>query len=1367
MEQTGTVAARLQSVQNTQSKNPERLGKQDRGCLHELFEEQVDLRPDAPALICGDQCFSYRDLEARANQLARYLKLRGAGPGKFVGIYLERSSAPIIAILACLKSGATYIPIDPSYPKDRIRHILEETGAIILLTESSLGVTAQDVFDGLIFELDILAVLVSQLPTDRLARNETGVSPHDLCYVIYTSGTTGRPKGVMTEHGHAFKFVHAFNEVCGTSPQDRIYQGFSLSFDGSVEEIWMAYSNGSALVVGNRETPRFGNELGQFLAESRVSYFSTVPTMLSTITDPIPSLKWLVVSGEICPPELVNRWTRPGLRMLNVYGPTEATVNTTAAECIAGHPITIGHPLRGYELFILDGAGVPVPSGEKGELFVGGETLARGYLKQPELTAERFVNIPGINGGSRLYRTGDLVRYNPEGELEFFGRIDSQVKIRGYRVELAEIESILLEHEAIRSASVRLLERDGLQELAAYIVVEREAAVLDRTELLLRLESRVPPYMIPGYLDQVDELPMLTSGKVDRSRLPHPVLPLLRTGMKVVLPENELENKIAAVWSRIFGVAEVSVEDDFFLNFGGHSLLAAQMITRLRDEAQLQVTIRDAYRFPTIRKLATYLALLPEKVGKTNSISSRTVFESLSRRTRLTTSVLQAISIYLLYGIGMIPLGLFYLLGADWIQEQISPAQLFGFGAMILILTWPVLLILSIVAKWVIIGRYRPGRYPLWGAYYFRWWLAGRFQAFSGAAVLVGTPLMPLYFRLMGARVGSRCTLDTIQCSIWDLVTIGDETSIGADTQLLGCRVENGMLILGHVEIGSRCFIGIHSALGLDVKMGDDSRLDDQSLLPDDQEITPGLSYGGSPAQPKRVLVPEGLAGNQTPYSRRRTFLFGLAHLLLIEVLGLLLFVPSIPFFGLWYVAYRDGGAIETVGAAIVSVPFGFIFYCLFVAGLKRLVLNAARPGIYSVESMFYLRKWFVDELLRLSRVVLLPLYTTLYLPFWLRLMGAKIGARAELSTVWYFSPELIDVGEESFFADGSIIGGKRFFRGFFEIGINRVGRRSFVGNSAILPVGMGLGDHCLLGVQSIPPSDMICTPNGTEWLGSPAFSLPHRAKVGNFDNSVTFRPTRKLYFQRAIIDGLRILIPGYTVLSAGVAGSEALSYFYIKFGILVLWAMAPLVGIFMAMYSTLIVVLIKKLVMGTFRPVIKPLWSKYVWLNEMTNGAYEALMAPAIAPLLGTPFVALPLRLLGCKIGRHTYIATTLFSEFDLVEVGNYAALNSGAVIQNHLFEDRVMKSSHLKIGDGCSVGNMAVILYDSEMQEGASLGPLSLLMKGETLQAYSRWHGTPTMQVREMASDPELQTTSFNLPGLLQRIVRNEEWAMKDRLF
>ncbi len=1319
------------------------------GCLHSLFEAQADKSPDSPALISPAATLSYAELERITNQMAHYLRAQGAGPGTFVGIYMDRGSLPIVAILGALKAGATYVPIDPAFPADRIRHIAEETSLCLLLTEFSLAERTRDFYQGTVLALDVVTDEVARHPHRRMSLEESGASPSEIAYLIYTSGTTGRPKGVMAEHRHAYRYALAFNEPCGTGPSDKVYQGFSLGFDGSVEEIWMAFSNGSALVVPGKDTPKFGAELGSFLERMEVTYFSTVPTLLSTIPDSIPSLRTLVLSGEICPAELVNRWAHAPLKMWNVYGPTEGTVNTTAFLCEPGKPVTIGKPLRGYDIHILDENFAPVKHGESGELFVGGKTLARGYLKRPDLTAEKFLVLPELKGESdvRVYRTGDLVRWNAQNELEFFGRIDSQVKIRGYRVELAEIESVLLEHPNIRTAAVKLVTKDGLQELAAYVVAADPAVAIDRNELLATMELRLPPYMLPGFLDVLPDFPLLASGKTDRNRLPEPVNPLVREKGEYIAPTSETEEKVAAVWAEAFNMKQVSVEDNFFQDLGGHSLLAARMVTSLRKAGSQFVAIRDVYTYPTVRKLAQYLDSV-KALQKASSLSvptqkktSSEVFESESKTSYPIVAAAQAISAFPLYALHFLPLAVMMTAEIYWFNGALSGPAFWALTALITLLTWPTLLTLNLAAKWLLIGRYKPGKHRLWGAYYFRWWLANRIQVLCRLDVLAGTPLMSGYARLMGAKVGRGVIIDTFQICSWDLLSIGHNSSVGMDSQLLGYRVEDGYLTIGAIEIGNDCFVGIHSNLGLHTRMENFSALDDQSHLPDGTVIPAGEHRRGSPAQKMHVSLPEV----SEPEARRSNKLIALGHLALIFVMEAVLSLPLLAALAANTMVFHKYGTLAGLAWAVAYVPVGFVIYALWFVAVKRLVLNKAEPGTYSVNSAFYLRKWFVDRLLKMSRLYLLPLYTTIYLPHWMRLLGAKIGKRAELSVLAYFSPDLIELGEESFFADSSIIGGKRFYRRHFQIAMNKIGRRSFVGNASVLPVGASLGDGCLLGVTSLPASRH--TPDGTDWVGSPAFSLPSRQKVGvgKFSEEEIFRPTASLVALRCLIDGLRVLIPSYGLFAGAYGMYLGMKLALSAFGFTGMVLSVPALGTLIALWYVAVTAVTKWIFMGVIKPEVKPLWSHYVWRNEMVNGVFESTMSPALLPLHGTPFVGPLLRTIGCKIGRRCYIESTLFSEFDLVNVGDYVALNRGSIVQNHLFEDRVMKSSTVDIESDCSVGNMAVVLYDTEMKKGANIGPLSLLMKGESMKPRSHWHGIPTVQISAGEEEPASNILPF----------------------
>jgi non-ribosomal peptide synthetase-like protein len=1097
-----------------------------------------------------------------------------------------------------------------------------------------------------------------------------------------------------------------------------------LSFDGSVEEIWMAFSNGGALVVGERDTPRFGNDLAQYLARAGVTYFSTVPTMLSTMTEDIPSLTQLVVSGEVCPPELVARWARPGRQMHNVYGPTEATVNTTAKLCRPGEAVTIGRPLDGYRAWILDAEMRPLPAGEMGELYIGGPGLARGYLGQPELTERHFITAPSYG---RLYRTGDLAARNADGEIEFFGRIDDQVKIRGFRVELSEIASVLLEQENIASAAVVAHSKDEVPVLAAYVVAADPGQKLARGALLQALRAKLPPYMVPSYLDRLDELPMLTTGKVDRKRLPAPAQKLVDEAGTLTPPASELEAKIAGIWAQIFNMDAVGTGQNFFLDLGGHSLIAAQTVARLRN-VDVHVAVRDIYTFPDVRQLAAYVAGLAPPAAAAQAAPG-TERPSLRPKAGLRVAALQALLFLLSWYIFAAPLLLALPLLNDLLWERLTVLEVIGMLVPFYLWLTPVLMAVGIGAKWLIIGRYKPGAYPLWGSYYMRWWLVSRLQILSGAGLFLGTPLMPVYYRLMGAKVGKGCALDSALVSAWDLVSIGDDSSISADTQLYGTRVEEGYLLIGRLDIGNKCFVGAHSALGLNVRMGDESRLDAQSLLPDGTNLAPGAQLRGSPCVAAQVLVPPGEPSRP---SRLRQIVFVSLAWLAGSLLALVAMLPAFVVALFLLLAFRAHHLPAAIAVVAVLMPMLVALACLWIVLLKALILRRAKPGIYPLYSVYYLRYWLAYGLMRATRSALLPVFTTIYLPPWMRLLGARIGKYAEMSTIWSFMPELLQAGDSAFFADGSMFGGKRIYGGRFEIRVNHVGHRSFIGNGAILPIGSGLGDHCLLGVLSAPPVPGETTPNGTDWLGSPAFPLPNRQKVGGFSEEATYRPTRKLYAQRAIVDALRILIPAYTVFVLGTGLLIASLYLYNAAGLWITFLATLPLGLLAAACAVAVVVGLKWAVMGRFKPVIVPLWSPYVWLNEMVNGAYESLMAPVVAMFHGTPFAAPLLRLLGCKIGRHCYIAASLLSEFDLVEIGDHVALNTGAVMQTHLFEDRIMKSSYLRIEQGCSVGNMSVVLYDTRMEEQSRLGPMSLLMKGEIMPAGSRWHGIPTVRAQ-----------------------------------
>ena len=388
----------------------------------------------------------------------------------------------------------------------------------------------------------------------------------------------------------------------------------TLAFDFSIEEVWPTFAAGATLVAGPTDHRRLGAGLTEFLIEQQITVLACVPTLLATVERDVPTLRTLLVGGEACPADLVQRWSRPGRRMLNTYGPTETSVTASWAELWPDKPVTIGRPMPTYTVHILDERLCPVPAGESGEICIGGPSVAVGYINRPELTAEKFVPDPfSDRPNARLYRTGDLGRLTFEDEIEYLGRIDTQVKIRGYRVELSEIEAILLEDTALANALVVLVSGEGgVQELAAYVVPRGPCDFAQlRQHLHATLRRQFPAYMVPAYIEQLDAIPMLPSNKADRSRLPRPAGPRLTAGdgdLDGAPPETPLEREIAAAWGRVFGHEIRSVEADFFLDLGGHSLFAALAVSDLRHKAELHhLAIADLYAHPTIRGLAQHL----------------------------------------------------------------------------------------------------------------------------------------------------------------------------------------------------------------------------------------------------------------------------------------------------------------------------------------------------------------------------------------------------------------------------------------------------------------------------------------------------------------------------------------------------------------------------------------------------------------------------------------------------------------------------------------------------------------------------------------------------------------------------------------
>jgi amino acid adenylation domain-containing protein len=535
--------------------------------LHHFFEATSDRIPDKVAVEDGDHHVTYQELDQQANQLAHMLRALQIGTGSRVGILLHRSLQTYVSLLAILKAGAAFVPIDPGSPRDRLAYVVDDSGLDLLISSTEFAAMTAGL-DAARLELDELADELAECPASRVAADDGGDEGDGdpLCYVVYTSGSSGRPKGVEVAQSSICNFINIVSRVYDVRPSDRVYQGMTIAFDFSIEEIWPTFAVGATLVVGPNDSRRLGAELSEFLNQTGVTVFYCVPTLLATLSGELPRVRSLLVGGEACPAELVQRWSSPGRRILNTYGPTEATVTATCGELRADIPVTIGRALPTYQIVLLNSDLQPVPAGDVGEICIGGPGVARGYVGHPDLTADRFIRHRLARDGGRLYRTGDLGRLLDSGDIEYCGRADTQVKIRGYRVELAEIESVLAQIPGIAQAVVHTYQPEpGLDELVGYYRLDRGTNRVDQQRVYQHLRARLPAYMIPAYLEQLNVIPMLPSDKVDRSKLPTPTGPRsLTTGHEYTGPATDTERLLADALATVMRLERISVESNFF-----------------------------------------------------------------------------------------------------------------------------------------------------------------------------------------------------------------------------------------------------------------------------------------------------------------------------------------------------------------------------------------------------------------------------------------------------------------------------------------------------------------------------------------------------------------------------------------------------------------------------------------------------------------------------------------------------------------------------------------------------------------------------------------------------------------------------------
>ena len=573
--------------------------------VHRLFETQVERTPEAIALVFEGRRVSYEELNRRANRLAHYLIELGVGPESLVGLMMERSIEMIVGLLGILKAGGAYVPLDPASPVARLAQVLDDARISVLLTDGPSSAGLPSSYQGWLICLDVDEDSLSQQPNRNPPCRTTG---DNTAYVIYTSGSTGTPKGVLLPHRGVCNVVAALVQCFSIDSESCVLQFASLSFDASVEEIFTALTTGARLCLARRETLLSSSDLVELARTEKVTVATMPPSLLAVLSpEQFPMLETMCSVGERCPAEVAARWSK-GRRFVNGYGPTETTVIATTYERdgdSVGEP-PIGRPVSNTQIYLLDHVLNIVPTGVAGELHIGSVGLARGYLGRPDLTAEKFIPNPfSSEPGARLYKTGDVARYLPDGNVSFLGRRDEQLKLRGFRIEPGEIEAMLREHEAVLEVAVLAGEdRRGDMCLVAYVVPKAQMVVTGE-ELRAFAQQRVPEYMVPSSLVLLDELPLLTNGKLDRVSLAAKSMAQVeRVGLRVG-PRDLFEAQLAGIWEELLHV-EPDVRDNFF-ELGGHSLLVVQLLERVEQVTGKRLNVASLFNAPTIETLAQLL----------------------------------------------------------------------------------------------------------------------------------------------------------------------------------------------------------------------------------------------------------------------------------------------------------------------------------------------------------------------------------------------------------------------------------------------------------------------------------------------------------------------------------------------------------------------------------------------------------------------------------------------------------------------------------------------------------------------------------------------------------------------------------------
>ena len=1327
--------------------------------LHDFFEAAAGRWPERIAIDVppssqrsARSSLTYDELKRQSDALAYVLGDFVTQEERIIVILLPQASEHLyVAQLAVLKSGAAFACIDPVFPDGQVRTILDDSAAVAILTDTE-GLDRVRHLHSCVSAINIVEESQAMNQVHNPIAPPAWLSTESLAYLIYTSGTTGQPKGVMIEHRSIVNLVSGDLQTLGVTPDDRVAQISSPAYDSSIEETWFALAAGATLVLMDNETARLGPDLVPWLRREGISMLCPSPTLLRSTgcEDPereLPELRMLHPGGEALTPDVADQWAS-GRRLINDYGPTETTV--TALRCLIhpGQAIAIGQPVPGMRAWVLDEKLEEVPIGKQGELCLGGIGLARGYRNQPELTSEKF---PVHHHLGRIYRTGDLASRDAEGNFFCHGRIDAQVKIRGYRIELEAIETRLVECKGVREAVCAVQGEGNQKKLVAFIVPEVGSSVPDFKDLQNFLREILPEYMVPVLFGLLPHLPRNVSAKVNRRALPF-LDPHGFEGTDPVSapPNNAIEEKLSLALQRTFEMTEpVHIHEDFFHGLGGDSLLAAEFISVMRNDPETaSLTVRDLYEARTVAELAKRTRPISTQQNNAGHFSEDEEPSSTSKPPTarpLAATIVQALFL-LASTIAVAPLT--YVL-----TFCLFPYLIESLGPLPFIVLMPVLYVvglfaytaltvaLAVVMKNILIGSYRPLCAPVWGSFYVRNWIVQRCVRIIPWRLIEITEFQNMVLRALGARIGKRVHIhrgvNLIQGG-WDLLDLGDDVTVGQDAMLQIVTLESGQIIFAPVKLGNGATLEVRSGVGAGTHTGVGAVLTAWSQLDAGKSIPESEKWDGIPARPAGLAPPKpSLDEMSAEFSPTKHGLLMLLGRLSIEA-----FV-ALPLLGVsialtWAFGKAGVGAFDwllrpdsdwralwfDIALVLSSAPLVLTFQLIAVQ-----LLGKVRPGVISRWSLSYVRVRLKVEIVESAGRWLCG---TLIWPVWLRMAGMKIGCGCEISTIIDTIPELIEIGSETFFADGIYLGGASISRGTVTLASVCLDENVFLGNHAVIQGGQNIPANVLVGVCTVANDRQIRS--NSSWFGHPPLEL-HQREIVECDRRLTHEPSWPRYLNRVFWELLRFTLPLVWVL----IGLEWYSLLIRAGGIVSLpvlfLAVIPALEIGVFGFLALFVLVLKWILLARVRPGMHPLWSCWCSRWDFLYVVWDFCASAALEVIEGTLLLNAYLRAMGMRIGRNVVLGPRFVHvvDPDMLEFQDNTTVTS--MLQAHTFEDRILKIDRITVRRGATIGRDALLLYGGDIGERTYVMPNSVVMKRERLLTGFSYAGSPTHPVSQEA--------------------------------